>query len=147
MQSKLQTLSGLRFTPIEIPSLRRLRTGYTNLFDSNERSCRVWRGNAPIRRLYASADIESAMQWRTLQLPQLRKLIQRHGRQFPVIALQKERVAIDLIVEVAAIVEAVAAALLLDDGADGRRHPAAKTDLDLVIDLHAVTGLEGCEGF
>src|SRR5665213_670440 len=41
MQSKLQTLSGLRLTPIEIPWLRRERTGYTNLFSCQLRGCRV----------------------------------------------------------------------------------------------------------
>src|SRR6185369_6596884 len=43
MQSKLQTLSGLRFTPIEIPLLRRDRTGYTNLFSCQLRGCSVCR--------------------------------------------------------------------------------------------------------
>src|SRR4029078_689777 len=43
MQSKLQNLSGFRFTPIEIPRRRRDNTGYTNLFSRQCRGWRVWR--------------------------------------------------------------------------------------------------------
>src|SRR5262245_4023586 len=43
MQSKLHTLSGFRLTPIEIPRLRRERTGYTNLLSCQFRGCSVCR--------------------------------------------------------------------------------------------------------
>src|SRR6187455_2135772 len=46
MQSKLQTLSGFRLTPMEMPRLRRDRTGYTNRFCSYWRECRRCWGRA-----------------------------------------------------------------------------------------------------
>src|SRR6516165_4522892 len=49
-----------------------------------------------------------------LELPQLRKLVHRHGRQFAVVAGQDHQVAVDLVVRVAAEVKAMAAALLTD---------------------------------
>src|SRR5688500_757190 len=181
MQSKLQTLSGLRFTPTEIPPLRRLSTGYTKRFSSNRRGCWVWRGtidikaalaarpHIPLTQRHRGAEAQrkgksiidtagehcgdrvplfprplcvsapprlcvkssDAISRATLDFPQFRKLIERHRRQFTIIPLEDQDIAIDLVVEVAVVVQRVAAAVLGDDRAESLGVPVAETHLHL----------------
>ena len=92
----------------------------------------------------ACARLACHASWQSdLNPPQLREFIHRDGRQFAIVASEDQHVAVDLVVRVAAEMQAVAAALGADDGADGARRPlGARADGDDMPDFDPVARLQ-----
>src|SRR5690606_14755108 len=77
-----------------------------------------------------------------LNAPQVRVLVDRNRGQLAVVSLENDRVRPHLVIDVAAVMQAMPAALRTNYGSHGRGRPDLRADLYLVIHLHAVARLK-----